>query len=166
MASAEGPEQAQTLLFPALMRTWRLFWVFYRLQANQAGQGSPLWAGPALGRPMNTKDGRRQRAVQHSALQAKAQRFGIQPCPSPPGIISSLNPPRTFSNLKRSEAGMQDLNSTDIPSPVGPRFPSCSHSGAGSQAPCPATRLAMSILGGRGSYLMPAAHGRCGAGLS
>lgn len=59
--------------------------------------------------------------------------FGIQPCPSHPGILSSLNPPRTFSKPKHSEAGMQGLNSTDVPSPTGSHFPSYSHSGAGSR---------------------------------
>lgn len=115
------------------MRTWRLLGFFYRLQTNRAGPGSPLRAGPGLGRPMNVKDGHGQRVAQHSALQAKAQKFGIQPCPGRPGILSSLNPPRTFSKPKHWEAGMQGLNSTDIPSPTGSHFPSCSHSGAGSR---------------------------------
>lgn len=107
---------------------------------------------------MNVKDGHGQRAAQHSALQSKAQKFGIQPCPGHPGILSSLNPPRTFSKPKHSETGMQGLNSTDIPSPTGSHFPSCSHSGAGSREHPGGL--------GRGVYLIPATCGRCGAGLS
>jgi len=52
--------------------------------------------------------------------------------------------------LKRPEAGTWGLNSTDVPSPVGPHFPSCSRGGAGSWAPSPAARLAASVPRGLG----------------
>lgn len=80
-----------------------------------------------------------------------------------PQLIRS---PKTFSKPKDLGAGMQGLNSTDVPGPVSPHFPGHICGGACSQAPLPAPCLAMSILGDHGCSLLPGGCKRPEAGLS
>lgn len=113
------------------MRTWRVFWGFYTVQAHPAEQGSPPQARAGLARPTNAKDGCRQRMTPCSVLQAKAQWLVSSPQFSHEHQL--VKPTKDLLTLKRSEAEMGP-NSTGVPSPTGPHFPSCSHGGAGHPA--------------------------------